>query len=243
MDAPFPTEMVPCIEQFLANDHSRLAGLDLYPEVFHSDHFFPLQRMRETEAMIRIARDVSPQTVMEIGADKGGGLYHWCKCLPTVMRVIGCEVRGLPYASLFERAFPGINFCWMPCSSYEPITVQSVTGWMTQYTRWTPGIDVLFIDGDKGRFLEDFDAYLPLMSPHGIVFMHDIQDEAPREAFLKVRERGYRCEAIIDTSEAEGAGVRHLRGDPVTSPYEGWLRHWRGRSCGVGVIYMKGAKR
>ena len=53
--------------------------------------------------MLAIANKYSPTTIYEIGADKGGGLYHWCMSCPTVKHVIACEIRGLPYKELFEK--------------------------------------------------------------------------------------------------------------------------------------------
>ena len=91
MDANFPAGMLDHIERFFSVDGDRPAGLDVYPDVFKTPCFFPLQRMRETEKMIAVARSAEPQVIYEIGTDKGGGLYHWCKCFPLVRRVIACE--------------------------------------------------------------------------------------------------------------------------------------------------------
>src|SRR5688572_14395248 len=123
MDAPFPAEMMASIERFFKEVHPTLSwGQDVYPEVFETELFFPLQRQRELARMMQVARTVGghtcptcggdgqetfiklpedprpkgttqrcsqckgfgkvgggPTTVMEIGADKGGGLYHWCR--------------------------------------------------------------------------------------------------------------------------------------------------------------------
>lgn len=227
MDAPFPEKMVESIRRFLTNVHPTLPpGQDVYPEVFYSDLFYPLQRMRETEQMIQVARPLSPRTVMEIGADKGGGLYHWCKCLPTVENVIACEIRGLPYDTDFQVAFPDLDFLWLPQSSYDRPTVEQVRRWLAKDGLV---IDVLFIDGDKGGFHLDFDAYLPLMHPHGVVFLHDVTDPPMSDVFARLRKR-YRSNHIVDTSEVATA--------VGNTPYEGWLRHWQGRSCTVGVIYL-----
>lgn len=231
----WPDGFLELAEQFLADDHLRLPWLDIYPEVFATPLFFPLQRQRELAAMMRIARSISPVTVMEIGADKGGGLYHWCKCLPTVRRVIACEIGGLPYAHLFERTFPYLKFHWFEGSSYSPEIVAGVKLRLGQSGR---GIDCLFIDGDKLAFLRDFDAYLSLMSPGGIVFMHDVQDREPGRAFDQAASRGYRTELILDTTDSREAMAREEAGIPSTGPHEAWLRHWRGASCSVGVIYL-----
>lgn len=222
MDAPFPLGMVEEIAEFLAKDAERESGRTIYPEVFASNLFFPLQRQAEMVEMLLTAKTREPKAVMEIGADKGGSLYHWCKCLPSVQRVIACEIRGTPYKQHFEQAFPHIAFQWVEGPSL-PVQVAGP-------------LDVLFIDGDKRLFAEDFDAYRPLMSDSGLVFMHDINERGgPRNAFERCKKLGYQCREIIDTSDYDLADGN--------TPHEGWLRHWRGRSCGVGVVYMEGGPR
>ncbi len=239
MDDKFPPGMIEEIERFLADDREP-PGLDLYPKVFETQLFFPLQRQAEMRRMIQLARTVKPKIVMEIGADKGGSLYHWCKCLPTVHTVIACEIRGTPYESIFEKVFPQIKFTWFPGSSRDKTLLKYLHNPILKQQVF---IDVLFIDGDKGAFLEDFDAYLPLMNPTGVVFMHDINEggSAMRRAFETIKGRGYRTEDIIDVSDSDAAVARERAGTPPASPHEAWLRHWHGRSCGVGVIWMKGA--
>lgn len=220
-DAAFPAGMLECCKEFLSQERT----LD---DLFASPLMFPLQRRGEMNAMHAEARRIAPAIVMEIGADKGGSVWAWCKALPTVHRVIACEIRGTPYSHLFEQAFPNIHFQWLPCGSQEAAK------------RVEPPIDVLFIDGDKSRFYEDFELYLPLMNPKGIVFFHDIQDPVgPREAFEKAR-RGRTWSVIIDKSDTEVALARERQGVPPAHAHEGWLRTWRGSSCGVGVILLGG---
>lgn len=226
LDAPFPEGLMPCLTAFFEDVHPDLVpGRDVYPEVFASPLFFPLQRKRELERMVRIARSRSPKTVMEIGCDKGGGLYHWYQCLPSVEAIIGCEVRGTPYSDLFNKNLPNVDFLWTRDSRHRD-TIASVIEFLDG-----DRIDVLFIDGDKGAFLDDFNLYAPLMSSSGIVFMHDVTDPDPKRAFNSVKRMGrYKTEVIHDVSE-----VAEAKGDTA---HDGWLRYWSGRSCGVGVIYI-----
>lgn len=237
MDEPFPVGMMDCIREFFSKDSERKLGLDLYDDVFKTDLFYPLQRKAEMRRMIQVARQfnrIGPKVVYEIGIDKGGGLYHWCKCLPSVERVIGCEIRGIPYWEEFEKAFPHIRFTWLPGSSRSELNLDH----LRQATKLDP-IDILFIDGDKGGFVEDFDACLPYLSRNAIVFMHDITDNpTPRDAFESICGRGYATEEIIDRSDSEWAANRQRLGIVSENPYENWLRHWHGRSCGVGVVYL-----
>lgn len=233
MDAPFPEGMMEQIEKFLSTDTQRIEGANIYHEVFSNPLMFPLQRQAELERMIQTARSVNPTTVMEIGSDKSGGLYHWCKCLPTVQNVIACEIRGTPYDRLFEKSFH-LNFFWMPGSSYNPRNVQQVELFL-QLVR--SKIDILFIDGDKTALEKDFLSYLPMMSRKGIVFVHDITDKVPGDAYRILCQGGSHYE-IIDTSDTRRANERADAGEEPANTHEGWLRHWNGRSCGVGCIFM-----
>lgn len=234
MDSPFPVDMVSDITRFFKEVHPTLEpGRNLYDVVFSHPNFFPLQRKAEMVEMIRMARQIGPKTVMEIGSDKAGSLYHWCQCLPTVKTVIGCEVRGTPYAAQFEENFPDIHFGWTQ-DSMSRLGLEQVRETLIEEP-FPQCIDVLFIDGDKSHFLTDFDNYLPMMNPKGIVFMHDIKDSPPRQAFEAVKKRGYETKEIIDISDYH---VLRALGREPKDAYEGWLNHWKGNSCGVGVIYL-----
>lgn len=238
VDDAFPPDLLTWMDDFFAKVHPKLTpGMAIYPELYASG-FFPLQRMGEAAAMIELARPIPPRVVMEIGADKGGGVYQWCQSLPSVEMVIACEIRGTPYASRFEAAFPGKRLIWLPKSSLKIRARDDVARRLGDRQ-----IDVLFIDGDKSFFELDFDLWAPLMQPRGVAFFHDVTDPEPGRAFWSVVKRGYRHDVIIDRLDADRACAREAEGLPPASSHEGWLRHWKGRSCGVGVIWLDGKLR
>lgn len=237
MDAPFPANMMDEIRQFLSRECERLPGQNLYHEVFETAYFFPLQRKYELQKMIDMARRRNPKVVMEIGSDKGGGLYHWCKCIPTVKKVIACEIRGTPYAAEFYDAFPDLGLLFLPWDSQR----QGMNRVIQRFLK-DDLIDVLFIDGDKLKMEEDFDKYLPLMHPQGLVFIHDVSDREPKKAFERISRRGYHFSFIVDRSDWMEADQREMAGIPCANEHEGWLRYWKGRSCGVGVIDLAGRR-
>lgn len=228
---PIPAEVKGEWEKFLAKE--RQDGLPIYPEVFANGWLFPLQRMREAERMIEMARTTRPRVVMEIGSDKGGGFYHWIKCLPTVEKAIAIEIRGVPFAGVFKRAFPERQLLCLDESSYEPATVEQVR----EFLAGDP-IDCLFVDGDKRAFDQDFEAYRPMMRSGGIVFFHDIQDTINPLDTFRALGRSYRTEEIIDTSEYEAIERRMAAGLQPADSYEQWFRVWKRGSCGVGVIHI-----
>ena len=89
MDGPLPTNLAECWRGLLYDRNIQTGDVYAHPVLF------PLQRQAEAAEMVKVARGVSPTVVMEIGADKGGGILAWCM-LPTVRRVIACEIRGTP---------------------------------------------------------------------------------------------------------------------------------------------------
>lgn len=236
MGEVFNPDMINCISQFFRDVHPKLVpGDDIYPELFDTDLFFPLQRKTELAEMMREARKIKPRIVMEIGCDKGASIYHWVMCLqPTVNLIIGCEVKGTPYRNLFEDRFRHIDFLWRDRSSYDPATVDSVS-----LSLGSEKIDILFIDGDKTTTEKDFNSYLPLMSSNGIVLIHDVcEDGGPSRSFRRIGQR-YRTKVIYDTSDYDN--LEPLReGENPKNSYDGWLRHWKGKGCGVGVVYLNG---
>jgi predicted O-methyltransferase YrrM len=233
-DGPFPDGMVEEIAAVLANDAIIPDGQDLYPHIFEASLFMPLQRKKEMRQMMAAARRVPHATIMEVGTDRAGGVYHWCKGLQP-HRMIACEIRGTPYAPAFELAFPKIDFCWQFASSYDASTVRAIRKWLSSDL-----IDVLFLDGDKNMFHADFEAYLPLMSPGGTIFMHDIRVHEPGQAFARaiLHPRVVRSEKIIDVSEYQELVDLNTRGARPAGAYEDWLWYWVGQSCGVGVLKL-----
>jgi hypothetical protein len=217
MDDSLPPTLVSDWAGLLAGPHSSDA-------VFDHPVLFPLQRKSELRRMLQAAG--SPTVVMEIGADKGGGLYHWCT-IPSVKAVVACEIRGTPYSAVFEAAFPHIDFLWLPYSSLIPETVERVESWLGGRK-----INTLFIDGDKSYFDKDYGLYSPFVD--GTVFFHDIQDESTGAAWQRVKRTvdASRCSEILDVSDWQSTS------HPPRTCHEGWLQYWKGASCGVGVIKL-----
>jgi hypothetical protein len=230
MGERWPAWYLEGMQEFFRDVHPTLSSGDfLYDEVFESA-LFPLQRRDELRAMLEIADRISPKTVYEIGADKGGSLYHWCR-QKSVRRVIAAEIGGIPYRQEFETAFPHIRFCWLPQSSYAPDSISRVREFLGEQK-----IDCLFIDGDKNGFEKDFRAYRDLLSDRSITFMHDLYDEGPRQAF-EVVSKEFPHVRLVNTLDSVQAVLDELDGLPIKRRQDQWLRHWRGSSAGVGVLF------
>jgi hypothetical protein len=227
-DTAFPPPLLDYWSRFLSAERT----LD---DLFADPLIFPLQRRRELERMFSCVVQM-PVSYMEVGADKGGGLWAWLNRFPSITRVVAAEIRGTPYSELFERAFPRISFLWLR-SSYADESVHAVRRFLG-----SDPLDVLFIDGDKHGFEKDYGFFGPLVRPGGTAFFHDVRDTpGPREAWGRIsaaaRASGRRVEHLLDVSEADEAVARERAGVPTLSPHESWLRHWHGESCSVGVVF------
>lgn len=236
----FPKGIQETWAQF-AKDFYGQPGQDIYTEIFCNGTLFPLQRINECAEMMRTARAISPQVVMEIGSDKGGGFFHWCKSLPTVRRAIAAEFRGVPFIEAFLKLFPLIDFCFIEGSSFDPANVAQVSQFLNDTDkRDEPDlIDCLFIDGDKNGTAKDFAAYAPYVRPGGLVFIHDIEDRSihPSQFFYSLA-KDYRITALLDGREGTEAEMRTKAGVPASTGYENWLRIWKWTSCGVGIVQL-----
>lgn len=237
----FPHGIQQTWAQFVKDYSTLPGGRDVYPEIFNNGTLFPLQRQNEMSLMMQLARNNAPQVVMEIGSDKGGGFFHWCKSLPTVRRAIAAEFRGVPFIDAFLKLFPALDFCFIEGSSYDPANVARVSTFLNDTNKAdSPDlIDCLFIDGDKAGTARDFKAYAPLVRKGGLVFIHDIEDRSihPSQFFFSLAA-DYQIMAILDGREGRAAEARAKTGDLERNAYEGWLRIWKWNSCGVGVVQM-----
>lgn len=230
---PLPNGLAEQWAQFFSTD-TEPRGRNVYEPIFSHPLLFPLQRRKELTFMMSTANVLNPRVVFEIGTAKGGGFYHWCKSLPTVKRAAACNINGTPYSQAFSAYFNAIEFLWLPQSSHDPKSLDAVTEWLDKDT-----IDCLFIDGDKFNSYKDFTTYQPLMSPDGIIFVHDVQDSIrPKAGYKRMLAHGHRHMEYVNTEESSTAMARERQGIRAANPHEQWLRHWRGHSCGVGVIWM-----
>lgn len=234
MDDPMPDWIVPNWTTFLS-EKRRPCNDGTFQELFDTD-LMPLQRRAEITKMINLLLDMSPpvRTIMEIGTDRGTTFYHWLRAFPNLKKAVGVEIRGVPFARLFEKAFPDVQFLWVPSSSYAPSTVAKVREFLGE-----DKLDYLFIDGDKSHFDTDFWLYRPMMADTGLMAMHDVFDNnSPMQnAYLNTSVHFTKRMAVIDHSDRDRLKERELVNPGFAkNSYQDWLRHWSYTSCGYGCV-------
>jgi len=249
MDDPLPANLVEKWSEFLKTHPApnwKGTTIDRHVDpttspmdVFDDGILFPLQRKRELQGMLRIAIQIGTSAAMEIGADKGGGLFQWCN-LPGMRKIVAIEIRGTPYSELFRAHFPDIEFLFIPGPSLDPDSIEAVVQFLGP-----DQFDCIFIDGDKGTFMEDFNTYRPMVRRGGYAFLHDIHAgelcgaAPPVEVFERLAtNKNFQTHAIIDITEGTEAKEAEKRGEPCKSAHDGWLRYWGTSSCGVGCVRL-----
>lgn len=169
-----------------------------------------MQRVGELAAALRLVADLRPGIVVEVGCMNGGTLYAW--------RQICAEVYGITLP-LPNPDFPirhGADV--LLADSHDSASV----AWLQSRLDGRP-IDVLHIDGDHSYAgaRADWDMYVPLVRPGGLVLLHDIANardpgvEVSR-LWREVKASGVSCHEIVSPRNPVGFGV-------LTIPQEGLL--------------------
>lgn len=224
-DGAHPDFLLPTIERLFHECEGFEENIEYHS--WDTDCFFPLQRRRELAAMMETASSLNPAVIMEVGTANGAGLVHWC-LLPNMRRICAIEIRGTPYMDIFERTFPHIDFLWVAASSHAPEIVAQVKDWLGP-----DKFDCIFLDGEKSKFLEDFNAYAPSVHKGGMVFMHDIAGAEPPAREFRRLQCVYPTSTIINVTEVHAIAQRK----PLNA-YEDWVWRWGYNSCGVGIVHV-----
>ena len=137
------------------------------------------QNPLEIKALVNLLASKRLQTIVEIGTSKGGTLYLWTRLVQPGGLVISIDLPGeigsvRPVHLSVYRTFGqerNVEVQTLALDSHAPETIDMLRQILGDRT-----VDFLFIDGDHSYagVKSDFFDYLPLMSPRGIVGMHDI---------------------------------------------------------------------
>lgn len=144
------------------------------------------------EHLLDIYRKLKPKSVLEIGTCDGGSLYHFLQAAPSGAKVGSIDMMGrLSLDQLKEWAPDGVEPLQHTGNSHDPESVEFAREQLSP-------IDFLFLDGDHSYAgcRQDWADYIPLMSPNGIVAIHDVR----MEYLGKSRKMRRFWEAVVSTT-------------------------------------------
>lgn len=130
------------------------------------------QLASEFEPVLDLYRAERPRRVLEIGTASGGTLYHWLQNAEPDTRIVTVDLPLPDYESsehLYGDWTPdGVDLVPLRGNSHDPQTIATCR--LLGPYQW------LFIDGSH-RYpdaRQDWDDYMPLIEPGGLVLLHDI---------------------------------------------------------------------
>jgi predicted O-methyltransferase YrrM len=141
----------------------------------------PTQIIQEIRGLYDIIKALQPRYVCEIGTDKGGTFYLWCKSSSDDAVLVSIDLpsrkRYSPARRRLYRHFgkskrQALHF--IASDSHQPATLELVRRAVGEHP-----LDFLFIDGDhtyEGS-RQDYEMYAPLVRPGGLIAFHDIATE------------------------------------------------------------------
>lgn len=127
-----------------------------------------IQKPAELAALLRAVADVDPKVIVEIGSDRGGTLLGWQLACPQAA-VISVNLQSGPFSTGAPLDPHGASV--VEGDSHDQATLTALKSVLRGRA-----VDVLFIDGDHTYegVLADFEMYMPLVRPGGLVCFHDI---------------------------------------------------------------------
>jgi len=179
----------------------RFSGYGFY------DHITPLQHPREIAKLACTVAANDPETIVEIGTDRGGTLYVWSR-YTTARQIISidndfssCHRSSIRFRNRrkFMRQFDNNkSLCFIEGDSHSEETLKQLEEIIP------PEIDFLFIDGDH-RYegvKQDFEMYGSIVKNGGIIAIHDIKHpETGVPEFWREIKQKHETEEIYSTSE------------------------------------------
>ena len=132
----------------------------------------PVQNGQELRWLIRQVERTNPQTILEIGVERGGSFKIWEQVLPVGGRLIGVDIQHVQTEIDISKS--DRNVILLVLDSHNPQTVDVVK----QELNGRP-VDFLYIDGDHSYdgCKSDFEMFSPLVRQGGLVGFHDVGTE------------------------------------------------------------------
>jgi len=125
----------------------------------------------EFETLLELYRRFRPARVLEVGTYHGGTLYHWLRNANAGTKIVSVDsyAVGVDNRHLYADWTPdNVSLTVIAADCHAPDTIAQVAG--------LAPFDWLFIDAGHyyQEVKDDWDNYMPLVLPGGIVCFHDI---------------------------------------------------------------------
>lgn len=130
-----------------------------------------IQKAAEYAPLLELVAATQPETIIEVGADKGGTLYGWSQ-LPSQPAVLAVDMPWGPFRAQPHHKLPELHGADLIIGdSHDPAVLQQVETWLGGRKA-----DVMFIDADHTYpgVAADFANFRPLTRLGGLVVFHDI---------------------------------------------------------------------
>jgi Methyltransferase domain len=130
-----------------------------------------IQKAAEYAPLLELVAATKPETIVEVGADKGGTLYGWSQ-LPGPPAVLAVDMPWGPYRAQPPSKLPDLHGADLIIGdSHDPEVLARVETWLDGRRA-----DVMFIDADHtyAGVAADFRNFRPLTRTGGLVVFHDI---------------------------------------------------------------------
>ena len=175
------------------------------------------QKIKELSPLISLLKRRRLRTVVEIGTEKGGTLYAWCRIARPDALIISIDLPGGPFGGGYTfndmkkfRKFRKKNqkLRFLRKDSHKADTKRELIKKLNGRK-----IDFLLIDGDH-RYpgvRKDWQFYSPLVKENGIIAFHDIlfHPKVPActvDRLWKEIKDSYRYREFTDTADDRGWG-------------------------------------
>lgn len=200
-----------------------------------------VQKVPELEGLIGLVRERRPRTVVEIGTDRGGTLFAWCRLADPEALLVSIDLPGGLFgggyswreARRFRHFFaqPGQTIHTIRRDSHDPKTVRRLERLLSGRH-----VDFLLIDGDhtyEGA-KRDWELYEPFVAPGGLIALHDIlphdyqaEREKPVEVDRLWQELAARHQTVVLSEPNDDRGYGRWGGIGVVFKPETELRRDR----------------
>jgi predicted O-methyltransferase YrrM len=188
------------------------------------DSIVASQREEEIVPLLELLSQDPPRTILEIGMHKGGTLFLWTRVAAEDALLVTVELRPIfgrlgrqsPFVLVrraFARASQRIEFVDRADSGAGG-TVERV-----KTALGNRAVDFLFIDGDHRyeAVKRDFELYVPLVRPGGVVALHDVSPMptattgGPARFWQEFAASNPRCtQFVADGVRGYGIGIYHV---------------------------------